>query len=289
VATENHLHKNFCLELLKSFCLNSGGFPYYSGKEPATEPTLLSLLALHAENCPEQQTRPSLNWILNLQNPDGSIGVNPVHHNEGVWLTAHLAIVLRCYGLQDNCNRALEFLKLFRSRSMPQEEGVNQNNTLVGWPWVHDTFGWVEPTAWALLAFNLCGLQNDPRAVEGRKLLMDRCIPSGGWNYGNRLINYQELLPFYDTTALALLALAGTTNPSFLNKSIQLLEENKDHIESIYGLSLAIICLSCYRRNVSHLCDVLLERIRISQKDEINVAHLALATVALSGRRVLTT
>ncbi len=152
-----------------------------------------------------------------------------------------------------------------------------------------DTFGWVEPTAWALLALNMCGLQNDPRAMEGRRLLMDRCIPSGGgWNYGNRLVNDQALLPFWDTTALALLALFGTTDQNFLNISIQLLEKKQDQIESIYGLSWAIICLTCYSRDVSHLHNMLLERLRMSQKDELNVAHLALAIIALSGRRVLT-
>jgi hypothetical protein len=287
VSTENCSEK-FYLERLKSLRLKNGSFPYHPGKEPATEPTLLSLLALFSEQCSKEQTGPSLNWILHLQNPNGSIGVNPVHPHEGVWLTAHLAIVLRHYGLIDSCNRALEFLKHFRSRSMPPEENVNQDNSLVGWPWVGDTFGWVEPTAWALVAFNLCGLQNDPRAIEGRKLLIDRCIPSGGWNYGNRLVNYQELLPFWDTTALSLLALLNTTDLHFLNKSIQLLEKNQDQIESIYGLSWTIICLSCYGRSVSRLRSVLLERLSTSQEDGVNVAHLALATIALSGRSVFT-
>ena len=78
---------------------------------------------------------------------------------------------------------------------------------LVGWPWVANTFGWVEPTAWALLALALAGKSDHPRAVEGRRLLEDRCLPEGGWNYGNKIVFKNTLMPFWDTTALATLAL----------------------------------------------------------------------------------
>jgi hypothetical protein len=43
------------------------------------------------------------------------------------------------------------------------------------------------------------------------RLLFDRCLPHGGWNYGNTIVLGQELRPHVMPTGLALLALADET------------------------------------------------------------------------------
>ena len=55
----------------------------------------------------------------------------------------------------------------------------------MGWPWVDGTHSWLEPTAWAVLALGRAGRGEHPRVAEGRALIADRAIGSGGWNYGN--------------------------------------------------------------------------------------------------------
>ncbi len=157
------------------------------------------------------QRNPLLAWISGLQNPDGSLGLDPIHRDQGLWLTALSAVIFHHCGPKDARDRALGFVASFRSVTMANDPNVRQDNTIVGWPWVRDTFGWVEPTAWSVIALNVCGRGDDSRAVEGRRFLLDRRIPSGGWNYGNPGINDRELLPFWDTTGLALIALRGQT------------------------------------------------------------------------------
>jgi hypothetical protein len=80
---------------------------------------------------------------------------------------------------------------------------------------VADTHSWVEPTAMALLALAVERKSRHPRAVEGLRLLVDRAIPSGGWNLGNPVVFKTPLRPLPGPTGLALLALSslGATSP----------------------------------------------------------------------------
>jgi hypothetical protein len=75
-----------------------------------------------------------------------------------------------------------------------------------GWAWTESTFGWVDPTARAVLALRL--LRPDAAAIDdGVGMLRDRETVGGGWNYGNRIVIGEDLPPFAQTTAAALVAL----------------------------------------------------------------------------------
>ena len=77
-----------------------------------------------------------------------------------------------------------------------------------GWAWTEATFGWVDPTARAVLALRL--LRPDATAIEdGVGMLRDRETVGGGWNYGNRVVLGEDLWPYAQTTAAALVALQG--------------------------------------------------------------------------------
>src|SRR5262249_42902645 len=87
-----------------------------------------------------------------------------------------------------------------------------QDNTLQGWPWIEESFSWVEPTAWCMLAMKISSalLPDRERAAridEAERLLLDRMCQTGGWNYGNSNTLGRELSAHVPTTALALLAL----------------------------------------------------------------------------------
>lgn len=269
---------------LTSFSLPDGGVPYYHGGGPSSEPTLLALLALFALGSPAGQAKPLLAWISSLQNPDGSLGLDPIHRDQGLWLTAVSAITFHYCGPKDARDRALGFIASFRSVTMANDPNVRQDNTIVGWPWVRDTFGWVEPTAWSVIALNVCGRGDDPRAVEGRRFLVDRRIPSGGWNYGNPGINDRELLPFWDTTGLALIALRDQAEGA--RAGLDLLEKDQDKIESLCGLAWTVMSLEGSGRDAARLRQRLFNVMNSLPDDGLNAAHFAAGLIALSGRKV---
>lgn len=271
---------------LASFILPGGGIPYYKGGGPSAEPTLLALLSLSASGAPGEWAKSPLVWISGLQNPDGSMGLDPAHRDQGIWLTAPAALVFDRYGLKDARDRALGFIASLKSVTVANDPNIKQDSTLVGWPWVRGTFGWVEPTAWAVIALNVSGLCGHPRAVEGRKFLLDRQIPSGGWNYGNPGLNDRELLPFWDTTGLALLALCGQTDVGRVRPSLDLLEKSQAKIESPCGLAWAALSLGSYGRDAARLKQRLLTVMSSSPIDGLNSAHFAAGLIALSGRKV---
>jgi hypothetical protein len=275
------------LERLTSFLAPGGGVAYYQGGGPSAEPTLLTLLACQTAGVSVGETKTLLSWVYSLQNPDGSVSLNPSYRDQGLWLTAPAAVVFDRYGLGQARDRALDFIAALASRTVANVPNVRQDNTIVGWPWVPDTFGWVEPTAWSVIALNVCGRGDHPRAVEGRRFLLDREIPSGGWNYGNPGINDQELLPFWDTTGLALLALSGRTETSLVQASLDFLEKYQERIESLCGLAWAAIGLESWGRRPARLRQRLAAAMAPPPDAWLNAAHFAAGVIALSGRKVL--
>jgi hypothetical protein len=274
------------VEKLLSFSLPDGGLPYYRGNASAAEPTLLAAMALSATGAPAERAKPLLAWVQKLQNADGSVGVDAGHRDQGVWLTALAAIAFHHFGLAENAKRALGFLLALRSVTSANDPKLRQDDTLTGWPWVPGTFGWVEPTAWSLIALGLSGLVGNPRAEEGARFLIDRQIPSGGWNYGNPALGGKELLPFWDTTGLALVALHGHGDPKRVGVSLALIEKNQGRIESLSGLSWAVLCLDGYGRDGGREKAKLLDVMGSLRDEEFHAGNFALGLVALSEKRV---
>jgi hypothetical protein len=273
------------VERLLSFSLPDGGLPYYRGNASAAEPTLLAALALSASGAPAERAGPLLAWAQKLQSPDGSVGVDPGHRDQGVWLTAQAAIVFHHFGLAENAKRALDFILSLRSVTGPKDPKLRQDDTLTGWPWVPGTFGWVEPTAWSLIALSLSGLGGDPRAEEGARFLLDRQIPSGGWNYGNPALDGKELLPFWDTTGLALVALHGHGDPMRVGASLELMEKGQGKIESLSGLSWAVLCLDSYGRDAGRARVRLRDVMGSLRDEEFHLGNFALGLIGFSGKK----
>jgi hypothetical protein len=271
---------------LASFISHEGGLPYYRGGSASAEPTVLSLLAFSAVEGSGELSKGPLSWVAGLRNADGSVGIDPDHRNQGIWLTAPSALAFHRYGLREARDRALHFVLTLKSVTVANDPNIRQDNTIVGWPWVAGTFGWVEPTAWAVASLGTAGLADHPRAVEGRRFLLDRQIPSGGWNYGNPGINDTELLPFWDTTGLALAALRSRVDSGRVRPSIGLLEKGQERIESLCGLAWAAMGLESYGGNASRLKQRLFAAMSSIGDETLNAAHFAAGLVALSGKRI---
>lgn len=182
------------------------------GGSPRAEPTALAglaLLAIEDDVGAGASARRAAGWLATLQRPDGSVPI--AERLPGPFWPTPLALLLwsALEGFEGPRDRAADWLLRARGATLPRSPAVlGHDTTIVGWPWVAGTHSWVEPTATAILALQRVGLGDGPRVREGRRLLIDRAISTGGWNYGNRLAFGHALRPQPAPTGLALLALA---------------------------------------------------------------------------------
>jgi hypothetical protein len=101
---------------------------------------------------------------------------------------------------------------------------LGHDTSLRGWAWIDGTHSWVEPTALAMLA--LSATAAPPRAAldEATRLLLDRQLPAGGWNYGNTRVFRNMLLPMPESTGHALAALGGRVGGREVARSLAYLQ-----------------------------------------------------------------
>jgi hypothetical protein len=286
-VTQSFIH---VVERLSKLENPDGGFPYHPGFRSAAEPTTLALLV--AQVSPAQEPTPpawpgkALTWLQRCLLDTGAASVSPDFPDQGMWVTPLVAILFHHLGRVPLRDRACAALLASRSRTFPNQPHVKQNNTLVGWAWNPQTFAWVEPTAWALLALRICGLGSHDRSREAVELLLDRQIATGGWNLGNPNVYGQDLLPFFDTTAIAVLALNGLVPPERLEPAVAFLAEGPGALVSLYNVALITLALRAVGHSTDRWRQALGERLQNLDERTINVAHLGFAGLALAEEEV---
>jgi hypothetical protein len=182
--------------LLEELRNSDGGFGVRAGQPSEAEPTALAALALDDDDARA--------WLARAQAADGSLGVmvGPYRNDAATGLAA---IALAPGAERD---RALDHVERTRAARVEASEAVPMDPDAIGWAWATGTASWTEPTARALLALRL--LRPSSSAIaEGIDLLRDREAVGGGWNYGNRTVLDEDLPPYVQTTAIALIALRG--------------------------------------------------------------------------------
>ncbi len=152
-------------------------------------------------------------WLANIQREGGSVPAAPGESAPG-WTTPYAMLAWQKLGSHEKARElARGWLLRVAGKRIPRNQEVDHvlghDPTLIGWPWVVGTHSWLEPTAMAILALRGEGLGDHPRARAGLAVVVDRAIPAGGWNYGNKSVFGQDLRPQPGPTGLALLALAG--------------------------------------------------------------------------------
>jgi len=201
-----------------------GGFGPRAGQAAEAEPTAVAALAL--------DDPAGRGWLADHQHRDGRFTVVP-GPVESTSATALAALALDPGAARD---RALAVLPRLRARRAAADRLVPHDTATRGWGWTPTTFGWVEPTAWAVLALRRLR-PAAPEIADGLRVLADRECVGGGWNYGNRVVYGEALAPFVQTTAAAVLALQGA-QPDLLARGRRILVERA--IEEQGGLSLAL-------------------------------------------------
>jgi hypothetical protein len=173
--------------------------------------------------------------------------------------------------------------------ALPQSDAIRQDQSLQAWPWINETFSWVEPTAWALLAIKRARRQGgaqssaaEARIRVGERMLADRACRGGGWNYGNSNVYGQELWPYVPTTALALMAIQDRRTEAVVGSGLQSLQRDSETERSAVALALASICLQVYGVAGSAVEHGLIESLELSRSIG-NVVGVAMGLYALSG------
>jgi hypothetical protein len=277
----------------------NGGWGARAGVASSTESTALAVCALRASGFRDDSPalERGLAWLRSRQHGDGSWPMGD-QVPDSSWMSAVAVVALTGAGTADvDAVRGAEWLLGRESRALPWLQrlwmrfidrgvpAVDQDSTLTGWPWTAGTTAWVEPTAWSLLALKglrqaLPAARTAERIRLGELMLEDRMCHGGGWNYGNRMVMGEELQPYPDTTALALIALHDRPSDRVSAPSLARLRRMVTETPSGLVLALATLSLQLYGEDVSALRAQLHERFR-SGPGVDDVRALALMLLAL--------
>jgi len=252
-----------------------GGWPFLSGEghtqgDSRVEPTCWALRALG--DSPESAQDHIIRGIAFLKSQQLSDGSWPAATGmySGGWITSLAASVLAPFlaqgpsseksvhaGLQWLCDdyprdssRWQKFLTSFSSN-----KHASHNDEFRGWGWTTRTSSWVEPTAFALMAFlsarDLSSARQLAKSIQDRRslaigLLYDRMCAGGGWNCGNPRVYGVDGDSLVLPTCWALLALRDV--PEHPNRALSLawLQKSFATIASPGSLALARITLETY-------------------------------------------
>jgi hypothetical protein len=190
------------------------GWGYQRDGTPSTEPTALACLALRATRTPGESDPPvadkGARWLASIQQPSGAVSISGILLSPE-WATPYA--ILAWSGQEEyaeQVTRATGWLLKCKGLTFKrQPEIFGHDTTIVGWPWVAQTHSWLEPTVMAILALRRQGMGQHPRVREGLRLIVDRSISTGGWNYGNNTVYGTTLRPQPTDTGMALAALSG--------------------------------------------------------------------------------
>ena len=240
--------------------LSGGGWSYGSStSQAALEPTCLALLALRWDSSPARAL--GLEFLLGMQNPNGSWPAFSGDDSEGSGLTAFAVIALINNGeMALQTERGVEWLLrlkgreshwLWRWKFKTTDTHVRFDPNKFGWPWLPGTCSWVIPTALSMIAlkqaFVCCKLDRvNFRICRGKEMLLDRACPAGGWNAGNGVVYGVPLAPHLDATAIALLALGGEESNGAIASGLDWLERTAGTCSAPWSLAWSILALDAY-------------------------------------------
>ena len=255
--------QNTVIRRLTSGANPNGGWGYRPNATTCSEPTALACLALASHGVESAHQARALDVLGELQRSDGGVPVS-AQVTSPCWTTSMailawtLADSTTGRNHQTQVDEAAQWLFAIRGRRLPRmKDSFGHDRTLQAWPWVEGTHSWLEPTAYAVLALRATGNIDSPRARDGFRVIWDRMIHGGGWNYVNTRVFANSLRPFPATTGIALTALFGEARDSRINESISYLATQLPQVRSPFSLSWALIGLTAQNARPSEADNLL--------------------------------
>jgi len=261
---------------------SDGGWGYYPGISSSLEPTIYAALALYSNGKRlDGSARRAFDWLATQQKSNGALSLPG--QTEDHWSTLLYLLALVHTGEPTSIyEKVVEWALNYRSSASENGDEVTLDAGLIGWGWAWATFGWVEPTSYALLALKRAGKSNHSRIAEGMRLLFDRACADGGWNYGNREVLGQQLTSYIPTTALATLTLQNEFSArAVIDQGLAYIRREIGSNLSALNLALTILCFDVFGEPTNDLRRLLFSRQNDEGSWRDNVHLTSLSVLAL--------
>ncbi|HKT34522.1 MAG TPA: hypothetical protein VJR03_06790 [Nitrospira sp.] len=245
---DNSQLKRVTRETLSERFLAEGGIADCIHGQFRTDSTAWAIIALEKADEEDDILEAHRARLVREQSQDGRVSITPTH-SESFWPTA-LAILAWQHSPKSSTaqRHSIDFLLKTtgaHSRRTSEDPAAHDTN-LRGWPWVGRTHSWIEPTALAIIALKAMGTVEHERVYEAVRLILDRQLPHGGWNYGNTVVFGRELHPAPDSTGAALAGLAGLVGKEKIAKSLAYLQGEVDRLRTPVSLGWALLGLAAW-------------------------------------------
>lgn len=282
-------HISKAINHLGDRALPGGGFALRAGEGFRPDATAWAVIALTVWGREPDRRDAGRRRLALGQLEDGRVSISP-DHPEAFWPTP--LAVLAWQGIlefQAAQARAVAFLLATSGLHWKKDPGAifGHDSDLKGWPWRASTSSWAAPTALALTALQVAGHRAHPRVTEAVRLLLDRQIPGGGWNYGNTTVFGQVLHPMPEDTGLVLTALESLVPRFEVQESLAFLIDRLPTLKTPWSLGWALLGLGAWGVRPPAAPDLiaacLARQERFSGYDTSSLALLLVASQAPGG------
>ncbi len=287
--TMNELATSQSVKQLLDRALRGGGFSTQKGGDYGPDATAWAIIALSILGGDMELIEAARYRLTASQLEDGRVGISP-DHPESFWPTPLAVLAWQgAPAYKETQNRAVTFLLTTSGLQFKKKPELpfGHDPEIKGWPWRSDTFSWSEPTAMAMMALQVAGYGDHPRSVEAQRLLMDRQIPGGGWNYGNTTVFGQVLHPMPESTGMALNALSQRISRDSVQKTLSYLEDSITRLKTPWSLGWALLGLGSWGARPASAADkiaaCLARQERVGSYDTSSLALLLVASKGTGG------
>jgi hypothetical protein len=275
----------YYFEQLKKRSLVDGGFAHRAGGGYRPDATAWAIMALKIACINIDVLELSMSRLKADQLEDGRISLS-TDNPETFWLTPLAVLAWQGSAVYSKSqSRAVRFL-LNTTGVHPSKKPnspAGHDTSIRGWPWIANTHSWVEPTALALTALQISGYGDHERAIEGRRMLLDRQLPQGGWNYGNKMTFGKGLRPMPDSTGVALNSLEGSVSKNDIEDSIRYLKIRVKNIRSPLALAWSILGLGAWKERPLEARTWIIESLKLQEKyGDYDTSLLSLLLISLT-------
>ncbi len=288
------------LEFLRAHQNPDGGWGYRPGHRSFVEPTGFCLLASTIDKN-SAVSAAGLAFLKACLKGSGAMGIDP-SDSEGSWMGYAALLAFSALGAKVESRKLAQWALAIEDASgrFTFEEissiamTYRYDAAIPGWPWTAGTTAWVEPTALFLIALIRAGISPEHERLRSAvRLLVDRRVRSGGWNFGNPFSQSSELEASPMSTALALAGLGAAGYPRdspAVQGGLRYLAGALAGDVSTITLAWAGLALKCYRFEGPVSFDPL-TRLLESQADDggfrKNMFETALSAILLADPAIL--
>jgi hypothetical protein len=234
-------------ELPRRF-LTDGGIADLPRGQFRTDATAWGILAFGAAGGRDDFLERHRTRLVYEQGEDGRVSLSQ-QHPDSYWPTALAILAWQDFPTGSTArSRAIRFLLDSTGIHAPRTPGdpAAHDTLLKGWPWVGGTHSWIEPTALSVIALKTAGHGLHDRVSEAVRMILDRQLPQGGWNYGNTIMFGKELHPMPESTGAALAGLAGMVGREKVIRGLDYLQVEVGRLRTPISLGWTLLGLAAW-------------------------------------------